>query len=248
MRYPNALWIGGTANQVPNGMVNVLGAVLHIQDGNEQGTEAWFNNPASQASSHFLNPKTGPIRQMVDTRDKAWAEVAGNAHWISVENEGIPGDSLTDSQLGNVAGLYSWLNQVYGIPFQTTDDPNGQGLGWHGMGGVAWGNHPDCPGDPIKAQRQAILEMASSTLVTTLHAPWPNEYLKLEAPMMHNSNVAHYQQTMLTRGWSGIGTVDGYFGPMCDKVTRQFQQEKGLTVDGVVGPVTWNAAENDPVT
>jgi len=50
--------------------------------------------------------------------------------------------------------------RTYGVPAQITDDPNGYGLGWHGMGGAAWGNHPDCPGEPIKAQRQQILDRA----------------------------------------------------------------------------------------
>jgi hypothetical protein len=141
-------------------MVEVRGLVLHIQQGTEQGSEAWFKNPAAEASSHFLNPKKGGLRQLVDTKDRAWAEASGNSHWVSIENEGFVPDALTASQVENAAQLLAWLHKTYAVPLQSTDDPNGRGLGWHGMGGAAWGGHVGCPGDAIKAQRAQIIARA----------------------------------------------------------------------------------------
>jgi peptidoglycan hydrolase-like protein with peptidoglycan-binding domain len=51
---------------------------------------------------------------------------------------------------------------------------------------------------------------------------------------------------MADRGWT-IG-VDGEFGPQSEEVARAFQAEKGLGVDGYVGPETWAAAWTEDVT
>lgn len=36
------------------------------------------------------------------------------------------------------------------------------------------------------------------------------------------------------------GDLDGTFGPKTELAVKDFQQSNGLTVDGVVGPITWN--------
>lgn len=49
-------------------------------------------------------------------------------------------------------------------------------------------------------------------------------------------------------------TIDGIFGPVTDNTVRAFQALLGLSVDGIVGPQTWNHLVNgylaapDPVT
>src|SRR4051794_30278635 len=60
------------------------------------------------------------------------------------------------------------------------------------------------------------------------------------------TNVKTWQDKMRDRGWSL--SVDGCFGPESETVCRQFQDEKGLTVDGDVGPKTWDATWTAPVT
>ncbi len=42
--------------------------------------------------------------------------------------------------------------------------------------------------------------------------------------------------------------IDGVFGPQTDNAVRAFQEGAGLTVDGIVGPLTWQALPADPNT
>jgi len=162
------MWIDDIAKRRPishnidrGGMVRPLhGLVLHIQIGHENGTFGSFNTRGFGASSHFGNPKQGDLEQFVDTDDTAWAQKAGNPFWISIENEGFKGHSLTPSQIDNVAKLLGWLHWNEQIPIKLAETPNDFGLGYHAMGKASWGGHIQCPGKPILAQRTLILERA----------------------------------------------------------------------------------------
>ncbi len=52
--------------------------------------------------------------------------------------------------------------------------------------------------------------------------------------------VAQWQGQMQQRGWTI--DIDGLYGLQSERVARQFQAEKGLAIDGIVGAQTWNAA------
>ncbi|MCA1708650.1 MAG: peptidoglycan-binding protein, partial [Actinobacteria bacterium] len=58
--------------------------------------------------------------------------------------------------------------------------------------------------------------------------------------------VKTWQSKMRERGWAIA--VDGEYGPHSERVCQAFQQEKGLEIDGVVGPKTWEATWELPVT
>jgi hypothetical protein len=74
---------------------------------------------------------------------------------------------------------------------------------------------------------------------------WPG-VLFTYPPLTVHSSVSTWQRQMQSRGWN-IG-VDGQYGEQSKRVATAFQQEKGLTVDGIVGPATWYAAWNSPIT
>jgi N-acetylmuramoyl-L-alanine amidase CwlA len=161
-RMPGAQW-----RPVPNctkgGQDAVYGVVLHVMAGTLNGSDSWFRNRASQASAHFGIGKDGRIYQWVDTADRAWHASGANRTWLGIEHEGQGGDSLTTKQLAATASVIAWMHKAHGVKLQPTDSPTGRGVGWHGMGGAAWGGHTSCPGTPIKNQRDEILKAAGAT-------------------------------------------------------------------------------------
>lgn len=76
------------------------------------------------------------------------------------------------------------------------------------------------------------------------HPEWPGRYLRQGD---QGDDVRAFQQRMVERGWTWVD-VDGDFGPTTYKAVVQFQQEKGITVDGVVGPSTWNSFWTAPTS
>lgn len=61
-----------------------------------------------------------------------------------------------------------------------------------------------------------------------------------------SDQTARWQRQMSDRGWPI--SVDGCFGPQSEGVCRQFQAEKSLPADGLVGPQTWAASWAAPIT
>jgi peptidoglycan hydrolase-like protein with peptidoglycan-binding domain len=87
--------------------------------------------------------------------------------------------------------------------------------------------------------------------------PYPStDYLGKPSPDPHchsgyyggpdTSNVQKWQQQMASRGWNIAS--DGRYGDQSTTVCTQFQQEKGLHVDGLCGPQTWEKSWTAPVT
>jgi len=242
-------------------MQDVLGVILHIQQGNQAGSIAWCKNPAAQVSAHFFAAKNGTLQQLVDTADRAWAEAAGNSNYLSIECEGYSGQDLTAGQIQACAKVVAKAHEEYGVQLFSIDRPGLRGLGWHGMGGQAWGGHPDCPGDPVKALRPVILGHAALILgsgvpPTPVPArtapPWPGRILRVGVePPIIGADVLEWQRRMQLRGWRI--SADGEYGPQSAGVCLAFQRDSTahnwpLQEDSEVGPLTWAASWERPVS
>lgn len=261
--YPHATW-----KPVPNhggNMAGHNGLVLHVQVG-DGSLEGWFSNPASQVSSTFWVAKSGTVEQYVDADETAWAQAEGNGTYNSVETEGHPVEPLTTQQIESLAALYRWGHDTFSWPFVVADVPGQSGFGWHGMGGAAWGGHPDCPGDTRKAQMPEILQRAQGAVINppspaptpaptpkpvpepTTYPPFPGQLLIYIAghPMINSLECRQWQQQMQNRGWHIV--VDAVYGPASAGVCHAFQVEKGLTPDSIVGPITWEKSWTAPIT
>lgn len=59
-------------------------------------------------------------------------------------------------------------------------------------------------------------------------------------PYMSGDDVMAVQEALTEAGFDP-GEIDGDYGPLTEEAVRAFQRDRGLKVDGVVGPITWAA-------
>lgn len=161
------------------------GVVMHVTT-NWADPGPFFSKPINQASSHFWIRKDGEIVQFLPIEVASWAQSAGNYSYVSVETDGTVDVALSVAQVASFAKLYAWIEQGEGFGFKLAEVPGQPGLGWHGMGGAAWGGHTGCPGDLRKAQRSAILAIAQGA------APSPSAPPALPIPGAEHMTDGEY--------------------------------------------------------
>lgn len=77
--------------------------------------------------------------------------------------------------------------------------------------------------------------------------PPPQPEICLCDPPMANATIACWKQQMMERGWHFSGPAD-VFDANTAEILEKFQQEKHLAADGKLGPMSWRAAWEMPVT
>lgn len=80
----------------------------------------------------------------------------------------------------------------------------------------------------------------------TTAAPAPSAQFADLGVGVGTMDVRTWQTKMAQRGWDI--RVDGIYGPQSKRICTEFQTQKNLLVDGIVGPQTWNATWDTPIT
>lgn len=117
----------------------VIAVVIHVADGWVEGGYSWFNNPSSQASSHYMIGKDGRVHQFVNEWDTAWhaggineptypfkryhdSNINPNLYTIGIENEGFSKEPFTPQLiqsnkelLFDIAIRYGWRLYTHGL-------------------------------------------------------------------------------------------------------------------------------------
>lgn len=250
-KFAGAIW-RPLRNFTRDGQDDVYGLVVHIMQGTLEGSRSWFNNPESSASSHFGTARDGRLEQWVDTKDRAWAQAAGNRTWISVENEGKVPQALTSAQQEKVAQVFAWICRTYKVPYQVSHSPDVKGLGYHRMGGAAWGGH-SCPGDAIIRQLSSIVARAKQINGVGVkpvphYAPYPGD--KYFFVGRTSGLVTELGNALVRAGYRGYKKGPGrVFTPADRKAVQWFQKKQGWTgrdADGVPGRETWKRLKVNP--
>lgn len=154
-------------------MGSVRGLCMHVQEG-DGSLFGYFDNPASQVSSHFWMAKNGYMEQYLEVPthvnshdgETAWAEAAGNPNYLSVETEGFATENLTTIQLVRLAALVNWCAAMYAMPVVGPVEHGAAGFTPHcnpdGTPDPGWGNHT-CPGPIRLSQMHTVLAIANGT-------------------------------------------------------------------------------------
>lgn len=137
-----------------------LGVVAHVNQSN--GNLANFFRNSTNVCPNFQVYKDGSVEQYLPMNFHPWCQSDGNANYDAIETEGLNTEPWTIEQLDSVGLIYAAYHAQFGIPLALADSPGQHGFGWHGMGGNAWGGHPDCPGPARKAQRQQVLTLIAA--------------------------------------------------------------------------------------
>ena len=105
--------------------------VIHVMDGSLVGTDAWFNNPASQVSAHYGIGLKGEVHQYVKETDRAWHAgrvklpifnlykkngVNPNLYTIGIEHEGKATTTWTAEMKNASAALIRRICADWNIP------------------------------------------------------------------------------------------------------------------------------------
>jgi hypothetical protein len=162
-----------------------------------------------------------------------------------------PGDAIgrcgpgTAGDSGHVQLFTRWLNDIDSDSRYYCLEQTGGRRGPHETlhdwpDGYKAYRYRDIIDDPV------VVTPAPAPAPRVVAPAWPGRLLRKVSPMMHGEDVRAWQGRMRSRGWT-IG-VDGWYGAESERVCRAFQTEKRLGVDGIVGPNTWRAAWEAPIT
>lgn len=122
-------WVGTPNYTSGRGGRAPVAIVDHITAGLYPGTLNWMQNPAAQASAHYLILQDGRILQLVRDEDTAWANgyverptwrlydgTNPNRYTLSIEHENLSGGHLTEAQYQASLWLHKQLIERWDIP------------------------------------------------------------------------------------------------------------------------------------
>ena len=172
-----------------------------------------FNNSNPVAPPGASNHQTGLAIDIADARD--WDVYLIQYGWIPLEGDephfDYQGSDTIDLRSQSILAFQQLWNQNHPDEMISEDG----GFGSQTEDAL---NRSPAPGFP--------------------KAPWDDKprTLRLAIPRMEGSDVLKLQEGLKKAGIV-VGT-DGEFGPGTDKAVKEFQQQKGLKPDGIVGTST----------
>jgi hypothetical protein len=158
----------------------------------------------------------------------------GNSNYVSIVYLGDPNDALTDAAKQAFRSIRS--------------EADARKIGAANKPHSAF-KATQCPGDEIRA---FISQLSGGEPVPSPQKPSPAPspgtpgFPGITRRGSKGDAVKQVQQRLKDRGWNI--TADGDFGPKTENIVKQFQKEKNVTADGIVGPITWGKLWTAPIS
>ena len=194
------------------------------------GKRVWSAS-ASQSALYWLDTTTGIIGAPITVGNTPSA-LAFDGQILWVANSGDDTVQAIDVATGSVGPTLPTGSQPVALTF------DGQHL-W-----VANAGDKTLQMIDISDYQIQIVQPTSTPSPTVTPTPTKPDFertLRLSSPTMRGDDVENLQNRLLDLGYTEVGIADGSFGPKTDEAVRHFQQNNGLTIDGIVGPLTWDA-------
>lgn len=182
---------------------------------------AWFNNPASQASSNYTIDAEGNVIRMVPETAKAWTQAFFNPWSVSIEFIGRASQrAWPETQLRAGAMVCAASTARWGIPVRHARVSGCtirlSGILQHNdLGGCGGGHHDAGPNFPIRTFIQWVGEYRAGG-----YKPKPRVHSTNTKPSCTPANVRK---------------------ALHGRSLRPFQHAHGLDADGIIGPLTGRA-------
>jgi hypothetical protein len=96
------------------------------------------------------------------------------------------------------------------------------------------------PGTITASDPHFRLSWPTGREATVLGPAWPGTLISVDLQQTHRRDVVMIQRRLNELGYGPLA-VDGYYGVQTEGAVIAFQTDRGLEVDGVVGPYTWAA-------
>jgi peptidoglycan hydrolase-like protein with peptidoglycan-binding domain len=275
-RYAKATWRPLRENSTEP-LINATQCVFHTAVTKADSLWGYFQQTGVVVESHGYIQQDGDAEQYIDYDRQADAQAAGNARaiswetWDNADPEHVP---WNDKQLARLVDIAVDLHRQKHIPLRRCRSWTDPGFGGH-RDFKEWNpNLHSCPGTARSRQIAVVLDRARA-IVAGVHpapvvpktpvpakpgtvaprfplaagyyfGPKSGPAQSVSGYYSHRADLKVWQARMAQRGWKI--TVDGLFDSQDAAVATAFQREKHLSVDGRVGPATWNAAWSASVT
>jgi N-acetyl-anhydromuramyl-L-alanine amidase AmpD len=216
-------------------------------DATIEGVGSWFAKKTAQASSNYGIGSDGRIACYVEEENRSWASSspANDNRAITIEVANYPDGSISEKAWASLINLCVDICQRYNFKLNFTGDKNGN-LTMH-----KWFAPTACPGPWLEPRFPQIAAEVNKRLgvdcepVKSAENEKTEEGCIVKVEMLKKGSkgetVKALQILLIGNGFScGICGADGDFGSATDRAVRRFQQEKAISVDGIVGSDTWS--------